>query len=250
MPFDHPDKKISWKTFHRESGGSKIMCETTLSEGAYVYHMLQWPHAKSIFERSSLRLSPIRSWDDPYEKWWCDMLFGGKGCLSGVQAYGLCWTSGRHDEPLWRMAAFRKSEPIVRIRCQPKAILDAGRALIKRRAGALYLGKVRYQGQLRLLEAARSIRSGSAKDVTRTAASMLLHKRNAFKFENEIRLLWLDRQSVQDAVFIEIDPAAVIGQVMTSPYASQNEHMEIKSFVETHRVESKRSAILGEPPRI
>lgn len=244
---DSPDQKIAWKTFHRGNGGSKVMYDATFNESAYVYHMLQWPFAKSIFETGRLRLSPVRSWDDPYEKWWCDILFGGKSSLSGIQAYGLCWTSGRYDEPRWRMAAFRKNAPIVRIRCQLRSILDAGRNLIGGNAGTLYLGKVRYRGQQRLLEAAGSITSGSAKAVTRTAASMLLHKRNAFKFENEIRLLWLDRQSLRDAFFIEIDPAAVISQVMTSPYASQNEHVEIKTFVEKYGVESKRSAILQAP---
>ena len=247
MSINNTDQKFSWKTFHRGNGGSKVMYDASLNESAYVYHMLQWPFAKSIFEAGRLRLSPVRSWDDPYEKWWCDTLFGRKSSLSGIQAYGLCWTLGKYDEPRWRMAGFRRNEPIVRIRCQLRAILDAGRSLIGGQAGTLYLGKVRYRGEKRLLEAATAVNSGSAKEVTRTAASMLLHKRNAFRFESEIRLLWLDRQPVQDAFFIEIDPAAVISQIMTSPYASQNEHLEIKAFVEKYGIESKMSAVLRAP---
>lgn len=243
--------KITWACAHRGTNGSKVMRDAELNnEQAYVYHMLPWPYAKEIFEKGRLRLSPVQSWKDPYEKWWCDTLFGGENNLSGVQAYGLCWTSSTFDEPLWRLAAFgrTKKHPIVRIRCKLTNILRAGQSLIGTEDGSLYLGKVRYQRQRKLENAARIVKTGRLKDVSRTAASMLLQKRNAFRFEQEIRLLWLDRHEERKGFFIKVDPASDIDQIMTSPYATRKQHQEIKTFVDGCCVECRMSAILA--PRV
>lgn len=241
------DKLISWQTFHRGIDGRKVMHDGSLAETKWIYHMLPWPYAKAIFDNRRLRLSPVESWTDPYERWWCDILFDRTSKLSGLKAYGLCWTTGVYDEPRWRMAAFRRSAPIVRIRCRVDAILSAGRGLTSGRPGAMFLGSVRYKGEKWLMELAGSVVAGGRKDVTRTAAAMLLHKRNAFRFEHEVRLLWLDREENPGGLLVEIVPSAVINQVMTSPYATPAEHQSIKTFLDQHGVESKISAVLRPP---
>ncbi len=242
-------KLVHWQVFDRGSDGRKIMRDRCLPKRKLIYHMLPWPYAKAIFDDGRLRLSQVRSWTDPYEKWWCDILFNRSSTLSGVQAYGLCWTTGTHDEPRWRMAAFCRNEPIVRIRCRADVILEAGREMIGKSSGSLFLGSVCYQREKKLRELAKHVTAGSRKEVTRTAAAMLLHKRIAFKFEQEVRLLWLDREPACDAVFVEIEPAATINQVMTSPYATQTEHRTIQAYLDKRGIESKKSALLSTPPQ-
>ena len=130
------------------------------------------------------------------------------------------------------------------------AILKAGCQRIETMPASLFLGTVRYQRERKLLELAQSVTAGSRKEVSRTAAAMLLHKRNAFRFEKEVRLLWLDREAVQDGAFIEIDPVATINQVMTSPHAKLSEHQMIQAYLSGRGVESKRSALMRLPARL
>lgn len=239
---------IRWKKIHRNSSGCKVMHDGSRGRDGHIYHMLRWKHAKQILDGKRLRLSPVRSWDDPYEKWWCEILFGRTDALSGLQAYGLCCTTGIYDEPRWRMAAFRRAGPIVRVRCAIDGILNAGAHLIGNSVGSLYLGKVRYKKTDELHQLATSVAAGKHKDVTRTAAAMLLQKRIAFKFENEVRLLWLDKGSPREGCYIEINPPEIISQFITSPYVEAAEHRKIKDYVEGFEIPCKRSLIMTEPP--
>ena len=208
-----PRIPIRWKSIQRN-----VFVDDSLKVNGFVYHFLPWRYAKAILENKKLRLSPIQSWRDPYEKWWCDQLLELEG-LSINYAYGTCWTTNSIDEPHWRIAAFEKSDPIVRIRCKTRALLGAGESSATRRTGELYLGRIRYCATKTLEELASRKLSLPYNAPTRIAAAMLLYKRNAFKFEKEVRLLWLDEGDPVAEFFIDIDPKDLISQVMTSPYA-------------------------------
>ena len=232
---------INWQSIHRN-----VLVDDTLKMDGFIYHFLPWPHARAILENKRLRLSPIRSWDDPYEKWWCDHLFRLDN-LSTTNAYGTCWTSNSFAEPSWRMAAFGRSDPIVRIRCNKRALLKAARNSANRTSGEFYIGRIRYCETKRIIILANRKFLMLQDSPTQFAASMLLHKRNAFKFENEVRLLWLDEGIPRNEYFIDIDLGNTISQVMTSPYATWKEHMAIKRFVEEFGIQSKKSAVLRSP---
>ena len=223
-----------------------VFLDDSLKGSGFVYHLLPWPYAKAILENKKLRLSPVKSWDDPYEQWWCDHLFKLDN-LSSTNAYGMCWTTNKFDEPHWRMAAFGRSDPIVRIRCNIKSIPGAGKNSAEQKTGELYLGKIRYC-ETKKVEKIGNIKTSFTQETSKqTAATMLLHKRNAFKFENEVRLLWLDEGAPEDEFFIDIKPRNTISQVMTSPYAEWKEHVAIKKYVEKLGIESKKSAVMRGP---
>lgn len=154
----HP---ISWSLVERGADGRKVMKDPALTK-PFLYHMLEWRYAKVIFETNKLRLSPVRSWQDPYERWWCDGLFNRPGPLSGFQPYGSCWTTGAHDEPRWRMAGFGpdKETPVVRIRCRVDAMVNAAKGLLKNGAGSAFLGRVQYRGERTLVRLAQSVAEG------------------------------------------------------------------------------------------
>ncbi|CCV13857.1 hypothetical protein [Mesorhizobium sp. STM 4661] len=239
---------ISWSLVERGADGRKVMTDPAITK-PFLYHMLEWRYAKLIFETNKLRLSPVRCWQDPYERWWCDRLFNRPGPLSGFQSYGSCWTTGAHDEPRWRMAGFgpEKETPVVRIRCRVDAMVNAAKALIENSAGSAFLGRVQYRGERTLVRLAQSIAEGSKKEVTRMAATMLLHKRRAFKFEDEVRLLWLDKQALREGVYIDIEAKTFINQVMITPHASPTETANIKREMKLFGVSCLASGVLKSP---
>ena len=238
MTSDLPDFSIEWNPIERG-----VFLDNLLNRNGCIYHLLPWPYAKTIFENKRLRLSPVISWDDPYEQWWCDRLFGPDN-QPATNAYGMCWTTNTFDEPHWRMAAFRREGPIVRIRCDIGAVLRAGKNQAKKANGKLYLGKIRYCETKRLKKLAPGESGLGEKLQKQAAAGLLLHKRNAFRFENEVRLLWLDDDAPANEFLIEIDPAKTISQVMTSPYAKWEEHLKIKKCVEGLGIKSRKSAVM------
>ena len=203
-----------------------------------LYHMLQWRHAKTIFEESRLRLSRVDSWDDPYEYWYVDT-----GVRTCVRAYALCWTTRTFDEPLWRLAAFRRDDVIVRIRCSVHAILSAAQASRAVRTGTIYLGQVRYRRQKHLTRLAASMRNkGEGGDPT--LANLFFQKRKAYRFEKEVRLLWLDGNGDPTSRSMEIEPKNLITQVMISPYTEKHKCDRIRAWSSDWNVPCVHSGIL------
>ena len=240
VPLQSP---ISWSSLHTGTHPPETLFDAELRQDQYLYHMLQWPHAKEIFECGRFRLSRVDSWQDWYEKKWQTRIFGESGTSSVVQAYGLCWTTRRFDEPFWRLAGFRRNRPIVRIRCSVKDLLHTLGALNEDRVGEIFLGKVRYHRERDVKALASRTRTESCGDL-QVAANLLLQKRRAFRFEREVRLLWLDRGIRRDCVSIPVSPGRVISQVMISPYADQTDAQRIKDCVKTWNICCKHSRVL------
>jgi hypothetical protein len=59
------------------------------------------------------------------------------------------------------------------------------------------------------------------------AANTLLRKPNAFRFEKEVRTLWLDREPQGSALFLAIEAKSVVQQVMCSPHAHPDQRAKI-----------------------
>ena len=239
--------QIIWDERHGKFDSRQVMRDTQLNDNRYIYHLLPWPYAKKILENRRLRLTPVDSWCDPYEKWWCDQLFCATSSLRKMQAYAFCWTGGRFDEPYWRMAAFQRPCPIVRIRSRVSSVLDVGAKSTAGKVGSLYLGKVLYRPAGELEALGTHLHTEPQTQHT-TAARMLLHKRNAFRFEKEVRLLWLDTEARRDAFFIDIGSTGTITQVMISPYTESRTARSITSYVRKLDIECKQSAIMRKAP--
>jgi hypothetical protein len=119
--------------------------------------------------------------------------------------------------------------------------------LIESEAGSLYIGNVKYRREEFLRGIAKSALDRKYKDVSPTACGLLLQKRNAFRFESEVRLLWLDRAAPRDDMYLPIDTSTTIIQVMTSPYATEEEHEIIRENLAPYGVCPVQSDILGRP---
>jgi hypothetical protein len=218
---------IRWRQESRSSNGSKVLRDQALAASASVYHYLEYPHALSIFSAGRLRLANPAKWPDPYEHWWRETVFDPPGPLHQTSAYALCWSRSRYDEPAWRMVGFERTNPIIRIRCRVRDILAAARTLAEQRPGAFFAGKVSYESAEELGQRASSVRAGEMKDLARTAANLLLRKRNAFRFEKEVRILWLDQEPQNTALYLPIDAQSVVRQVMCSPHTHPEQRAKI-----------------------
>jgi hypothetical protein len=146
------------------------------------------------------------------------------------------------------MAGFQRTNPILRIRCSVRDVLSAASTLAQQRPGAFFMGKVYYETEEDLWKRASSARAGDVKGATRTVANLLLRKRNAFRFEREIRALWLDSEPTKTALFVPINPKTVVKQVMCSPYAHPDQRARIhEEFMDRFGVKVIDSRILHAP---
>ncbi|MFL6601454.1 MAG: hypothetical protein ACJ8R9_08990 [Steroidobacteraceae bacterium] len=223
---------IRWRQASRSANGSKVFIDDSLQDGASIYHYLEYPHALSMFSEGRLRLANPINWPDPYEQWWCKTLFDRTGPFHQTSAYVLSWSRSHFDEPAWRMAGFQRTNPIIRIRCRVRDILAAASTLAQQRAGAFFTGKVCYEKEEELWRRAKSLRAGEMKDAPRLAANALLRKRTAFRFEKEVRTLWLDREPQNTALFLPIDAKAIVRQVMCSPHTHPDQRARIRQEFE------------------
>lgn len=219
---------IRWRQGSRSANGSKVLIDESLQDSAWIYHYLEYPHALSIFSEDRLRLANPIKWPDPYENGWYKTLFERTGPFHQTSAYALCWSRSHFDEPAWRMAGFQRTNPILRIRCRVRDILAAARALAQQRPGSFFTGKVCYEREEALWRRAKAMRPGEMKEVTRIAANSLLRKRNAFRFEKEVRTLWLDREPQNTALFLPIEAKSVVKQVMCSPHTHPEQRAKIQ----------------------
>lgn len=237
---------VRWRQESRAPGGSKVFRDDELQPGTSVYHYLEYPHALSIFSEGRLRLANPTNWSDPYEQRWRQIIFDKPGPLQQTNAYVSCWSRSHYEEPAWRMAGFQRTNPILRIRCRVRDIVSAASTLAQQRPGSFFMGKVSYEPEEALWKRASSARAGEVKEATRTAANLLLRKRNAFRFENEVRAFWLDDQPAKTAVFVPIDPKTAVKQVMCSPYAHPDQRARIhQEFMDRFGVEVIDSRIEG-----
>jgi len=241
-------QSIRWRQRSRSANGSKVFIDESLQDGAWIYHYLEYPHALSIFSEDRLRLANPSKWPDPYEHGWCNTLFDRTGPFREISAYALCWSRSHFDEPAWRMAGFQRTNPIIRIRCRVRDILAAASALAVQRSGSFFTGKVCYEREEELWRRAKSLRAGETKEVIRMAANSLLRKRNAFRFEKEVRTLWLDREPQNTALFLPVEAKSVVKQVMCSPHTHPDQRAKIhQEFEERFGIKVADPRVLHEP---
>lgn len=86
--------------------------------------------------------------------------------------------------------------------------------------GKAFAGRVVYRPTAVLEKAAARVRARDVKEVSRVAAQMLHMKRTAFRFEKEVRLLWIGKGGTDDPRFVVANATRLVSQVMIGPDAS------------------------------
>ena len=228
----------NWSIVEKFDKGRAVYVDSDLDLSQPLYRYMRADDAFKMLEKKALWFSAPHRWDDPHEKWWCDLLFRDGSHLGTAYAYGSCWTTRSHDEPFWRLYGCRCVEddakarrkkiesvrvlPAVRFRAKADKLLHW---LCESARGATckaFMGHVRYCPVEQLRAVASNARA-SNDNPARIAADGLHMKRLAYQFEDEVRLLWIDRKDRRGGHPIALDPLELFDQVMIGPTRADDE---------------------------
>lgn len=200
-----------------------------LPASTVLYRYMTLETAERVLRGSAFWLRSPQSWDDPFERWWCEELFRADSKLRSAKAYAICWTSRNRDEPIWRIyTAPGSPEPAIRFRTTAGKLIAWANAEVQVRGGKAFLGRVRYWSEAKLLEAAKTLRAGSPNVQVASVAAEALHlKRRQFKLEAETRLLWIETSDVQDA-HRSLPIAGLVDQIMIGPTVDPKHRAEAR----------------------
>lgn len=186
-------------------------------------------------EREKLFLCNVQEWNDPYERKLLNATFSQKGKRSipyplKGRVYGTCFTQQYCCEAQWRYYGNDRHIALVSINL---------RKLLNQLHAAktdFYIGKVRYYDQPNINQEIKKAIASHAESCLRWLdgdhspyncrawLSPLLIKRNAFAYENEIRILTIEEhthESVSKNLFADIGNFIdLISKVVVSPVGS------------------------------
>lgn len=220
-----------------------------------VYRYMRLAQFEELVTQRRLRLVPPQAWDDPHERWWCDSLFRANSRLANANAYASCWTTRYLDEPFWRLYACwcgpgtPHPKPAVRVRTTVGRLEQATRLAIQDSPAKVFIGRVRYCSRDELGRASVALRKGEGKDVASEVANGLHMKRNAFAFEREVRVLWVDKQPRRCDTQVPVDPLSFIDQVMVGPTNHKDLLADVTDRVKMLGFKAKESSIYTPPIR-
>jgi len=222
----------------------------------HVYRIMKQDYVITLFTDQKNVLSRIHNWKDKFENF--QMKLGGilDGEKFGYEFkddfVGQCWTSNSLSEAMWGIYANDPNTRYLRIRSTPRKLLDALIAAHpKMPQDTCFVGKVEYKREKELKEL---VQNGGALTLNAVSlANALLLKRNAFRHESEVRLLYFgDANSFDDGGFYryDVDPHRMITQIMADPNRCRKNWQDEKTAIQQKTGfagEIKRSKIYDPP---
>lgn len=165
-------------------------------------------------------------WDDPFENLLTRTPFqlsnGTQISFKDVMLgfYGQCWTLIEESDAMWRIYAPHKDG--VKIKTNVKKLLDSIYDINFHSAnGSFFIGKVFYETREDIMNVFSEIRIDEMTQLMKDEiwqALMLLIKREEFKHESEIRLLFRSNErQYTDAKVFDIEPNGLFDEVIFDP---------------------------------
>ena len=118
--------------------------------------------------------------------------------------------------------------PAVRFRANAAALFGWLRESAQRETCKAFMGRVRYCPLEQLIEAATKMRKVDD-NTAPTAATGLHMKRQAYEFEDEVRMLWIDRKARRDGHAIPFEPTGLFDQIMIGPTKNRARYSEVEA---------------------
>lgn len=208
---------------------------------------LKW-FMKMVEEKRNTLLRPS-SWDDPYEMNYSNSVIAteqGDFSLDASHWFGQCWSLCEESVIMWQ--TFKKrQEPYVKIKVEANSLVKG----LKEQDNELRIGVLDYiryfiptvNDYKEKLEEVASKHQWPDNFIKRgiSLAELyplygLLTKRDAFKYEEEVRLLLLDKSSVttQESISYSFDPTS-IQEAVIDPWTSKDDSA-YKSIVDELRL--------------
>lgn len=162
-----------------------------------IYRVFSVGRLLEMFEKKENTLAKPKEWDDPFENFLFNMtkkLDDGTEYKSSLRdrAYGQCWSLNVESDAMWRIYARHKDG--VKIQTTISKLLDSlKRSKIPYPHTSCYIGAVDYSTEDEIENIVSDVKNEvNMFQGSHGQAKSLLIKRKAFKYEDEVRLIYLD----------------------------------------------------------
>ena len=202
-----------------------------------IYRIFAREHFFELFENRQNALLVPRMWSDPFEnvflrsqvKFLSDGEIGTFGFRDDL--YGQCWTREPVSEAIWQI--YSRDESGIRVRTTVGKLIESMRDAHGEQSNlSCFIGLVKYMTDKQLREFGKTAFRDHIS--SRVVARSLLVKRKAYRFENEVRLIYFNHNKVRNAQGVyryRLDPLAVFDQVMFDGRVSVEEYSALKKEV-------------------
>jgi len=156
-------------------------------------------------------------WWDPVEEFWATQRYSIEQELKRKSAFGSCWTVGQKNDALWQI--YSRKAPAIRVRTSAAKLVTAIEHAPELASGKIFAGRVAYLSDKEMINRAARLSSAAAnKDSSRHLAKGMMMKREAYGFEDELRLVWIKSGlSRKKSVAVKIDPRLLFDQIRIDP---------------------------------
>jgi len=191
-----------------------------------IYRIFTVNRLREIFAKRVLTLVKPERWEDPFENFLLGSIVrfadGEQATMEAIQRklYGQCWTLLRESDALWQIYSPKKNGIRVRTTVQKlwNAFYDPKQPFSELN---YWMGRMQYWSERKIRQLMSSDYASSiAFDSTGWGhAFSLLIKRNPFRHEKEVRLIYSDTaEKVKGGLFrVSIDPLAVFDELVFDP---------------------------------
>ncbi|MCK4358217.1 MAG: DUF2971 domain-containing protein [Candidatus Cloacimonetes bacterium] len=193
-----------------------------------IYRVFKLEHFLELMFTKTLVLTLPKLWDDPFENYILNSSIMKKNGNISFFAfrddfYGQCWTLNKETDAMWRIYSPNKNG--VKVKTTIKKLYNSlydSQKENKQRDISCFIGKVIYLSQKKLLKSLENkklncfpIISASCENLART----LLVKRNEFKHEKEVRLIYDsgNTKNKQDLFRFKIKPFDLYDEIVFDP---------------------------------
>jgi Protein of unknown function (DUF2971) len=203
----------------------------------YIYRIISIDRLFELFSNKENVLVNPKKWEDPFENFILKskhQLPNGEIVDLGFRDnfYGQCWSRHKASDAMWRI--YSPTFNSVRIRTTiPKLANSLSNGLQPWQNDQWFIGKVKYLNNKKMMDFAKTVFKGKPNPEAYELAKTLLVKRPAFRHENEVRLLYFEKDNGKhhDTYKYAIDPHDLIDQIMIDPRVDYPEFQKIKADI-------------------
>ena len=228
-----------------------------ISAQTKIYRIFSPRYFFELFDGKTNTLVLPRKWDDPFE----NILLRSKArSISDDEevtfafrdrVYGQCWTLEPVSDAMWQI--YSPEENGIRVRTTVGKLIESIRTVHGDNANlSCFIGRVSYVTDKKLREFGKTTFADYVS--SRKVAHSLLIKRKAYRFENEVRLIYFDHayhESIREVYRYSFDPLFVIDQVMVDGRMSNEQSLALRQEIFERTGLSKRrirhSLLYSEP---
>ena len=221
-----------------------------------IYRIFRKDYFFNLFsDRENVLVRP-KIWEDPFENVILNAevrtASGDKGGFGFHEdVYGQCWTLHSASDAMWR--SYSEKKDAIRVRTTVGQLLDSlGAANDGWSRTTCFIGKVDYMSEANLRAFAGTIfRDGITPGAI---ARSLLVKRNAYRHENEVRLIFIEpgnKKHPNGLYRHGINPNVLFDQAMSDPRLPYDDYLQLKAQIvsktELTEKQVKRSLLYRQP---